>query len=75
VLSSFFGDVNTFTLHTTTAGIAPRTLTSLSQLESENGLSRIYGGIHYSFDNLEGQAVGALVAAYTLANGPHANAN
>jgi len=73
ILAAFFGDVNTFTLHTTTAGESPRTLTSLSQLESENGLSRIYGGIHYSFDNLEGQAVGALVAAYTLANGPHFN--
>jgi hypothetical protein len=73
VLASFFGDANTFTLHTTTAGESPRTLTSLSQLESENGLSRIYGGIHYSFDNLEGQGVGALVAAYTLVNGPHAN--
>jgi hypothetical protein len=73
VLVSYFGDDNTFTLHSTVAGENPRTLTSLSQLESENGLSRIYGGIHYSFDNLEGQGVGALVAAYTLVNGPHAN--
>ena len=73
VLAAFFGDANTFTLHTTTVGESPRTLTLLSQLESENGLSRIYGGIHYSFDNLEGQGVGALVAAYTLVNGPHAN--
>ena len=73
VLVAFFGDDNTFTLHSTVAGENPRTLTSLSQLESENGLSRIYGGIHYSFDNLEGQGVGALVAAYTLVNGPHAN--
>jgi hypothetical protein len=73
ILVSFFGDENTFTLHTTTTGESPRTLNSLSELESENGLSRIYGGIHYSFDNLEGQAIGALVAAYTLANGPHAN--
>ncbi|MFZ0828783.1 MAG: vanadium-dependent haloperoxidase [Verrucomicrobiia bacterium] len=73
VLAAFFGDANTFTLHTTTAGQSSRTLTSLTQLEQENGLSRIYGGIHYSFDNLEGQGVGALVAAYTLANGPHAN--
>jgi membrane-associated phospholipid phosphatase len=73
ILVAFFGDVNTFTLHTTTAGESPRTLSSLSQLESDNGLSRIYGGIHYPFDNSEGQAVGALVAAYTLANGPHFN--
>jgi hypothetical protein len=73
ILAAFFGDENTFTLHTTTIGETPRTLTSLSQLESENGFSRIYGGIHYSFDNLEGQGVGALVAAYTLVNGPHAN--
>jgi hypothetical protein len=71
ILQLFFGDWNTLTLHTTTAGEPARTINSLSQGESENGLSRIYGGIHYSFDNLQGQALGVKVAAYVLLHGPH----
>lgn len=71
VLQLFFGDGNTVTLHTTTAGEPPRTINSLSQGESENGLSRIYGGIHYAFDNHQGQALGVKVAAYVLLHGPH----
>ena len=71
VLQLFFGDHNTLTLHTTTPGEPARTIYSLSQGESENGLSRIYGGIHFSFDNLQGQALGAKVAAYILLHGPH----
>jgi len=43
----------------------------LSQGESENGLSRIYGGIHFPFDNVQGQALGVKVAAYVLLHGPH----
>jgi hypothetical protein len=71
VLQLFFGDRNTFTLHTTTAGEPARTIKSLSQGESENGLSRIYGGIHFSFDNIQGQSLGLKVAAYDLIHGPH----
>ncbi|HAB18697.1 MAG TPA: vanadium-dependent haloperoxidase [Verrucomicrobiota bacterium] len=75
VLKDFFGNRQTLTLHTTTAGEPPRTIQSLSQAESENGLSRIYGGIHYSFDNQEGQVLGNKVAAYVLAHGPRAIAS
>jgi len=71
VLQLFFGDRNTLTLHTTTPGEPPRTIKSLSQGESENGLSRIYGGIHYSFDNIQGQSLGVKVAVYDLLHGPH----
>ncbi|MDB6108870.1 MAG: superfamily protein [Pedosphaera sp.] len=70
VLQLFFGDRNALILHTTTAGESPRTIQSLSQGAAENGLSRIYGGIHYSFDDHEGQNVGLKVAAYVLAHGP-----
>lgn len=70
VLKTFFGDKNTFQLHTTTSGEAARTLETLSQGEEENGLSRIYGGIHYSFDNTAGQSIGRQVAAYVLEKGP-----
>ena len=71
VLELFFGDRNTLTLHTTTAGEPPRTIKSLSVGESENGLSRIYGGIHFPFDNTQGQGLGLKVAAYDLIHGPH----
>ncbi len=70
VLQAYFGDKQTLTLSTTTAGELPRTIKRLSQAESENGLSRIYGGIHYSFDNEVGQRVGNKVAAYVLTHGP-----
>jgi hypothetical protein len=70
VLQAFFGDKQTLTLSTTTAGEPPRTIKRLSQVETENGLSRIYGGIHYSFDNEVGQRVGNKVAAYVLRFGP-----
>lgn len=71
VLKDFFGNRQTVYLHTTTAGEPPRLIQSLSQGESENGLSRIYGGIHFNFDNIQGQSVGNQVAAYVLAHGPH----
>ncbi len=70
VLRAFFGDENTLVLHTTTAGEPPRLINSLSSGQSENGWSRIYGGIHYTFDNTAGQGIGNQVAAYVLANGP-----
>jgi hypothetical protein len=34
----------------------PRSFSSLSQAEEENGQSRIYLGIHWSFDKTEGIA-------------------
>ena len=46
----------------------PRTFTSLSQAEEENGQSRIYLGIHWRFDKTEGIALGRRVADYVFAN-------
>jgi len=40
----------------------PRTFTTFSQAEEENGQSRIYLGIHWSFDKTEGITQGRLVA-------------
>ncbi len=46
----------------------PRNFTSLSQAEEENGQSRIYLGIHWSFDKTEGIAQGQQVADYVFEN-------
>jgi hypothetical protein len=45
-----------------------RTFSSLSQAEEENGQSRIYLGIHWSFDKTEGIAQGRRVADYVFKN-------
>jgi hypothetical protein len=48
--------------------LIPRSFTSLSQAEEENGQSRIYLGIHWSFDKTEGIAQGRKVANYVFRN-------
>lgn len=44
----------------------PRSFSRLSQAEEENGQSRIYLGIHWSFDKTEGIAQGRRVANYVF---------
>jgi len=73
VLKKFFGDKNHLELHTTTEGEPVRVVESLSAVEFENGYSRIYGGIHYAFENSSAQDVGRRVAEWVLRNGPHKN--
>jgi hypothetical protein len=46
----------------------PRSFPSLSQAEEENGQSRIYLGIHWSFDKTEGIAQGRQVARHVVGN-------
>jgi len=46
--------------------IVTRHFTSLSQAEEENGQSRIYLGIHWSFDKTEGIAQGRSIARYVV---------
>ena len=70
VLKKFFGDQNTLELHTTTQGEPSRKVESLSRIESENGYSRIYGGIHYAFENSSAQDIGRKIATYILEKGP-----
>ena len=45
--------------------LKPRTFTSFSQAEEENGQSRIYLGIHWSFDKL-GSVMGRQIADYVF---------
>ncbi len=46
--------------------LRPRSFSSLSDAEEENGQSRIYLGIHWSFDKTEGIAQGRAVADYVF---------
>jgi hypothetical protein len=48
--------------------LSPRSFQTLSQAEEENGQSRIYLGIHWSFDKTEGIAQGRNIANYVFAN-------
>jgi len=47
----------------------PRSYSSLSQAEEENGQSRIYLGVHWQFDKTAGLAVGRQVADYVFQRG------
>ncbi len=44
----------------------PRSFSTLSQAEEENGQSRIYLGIHWAFDKTEGIALGRRVGDYVF---------
>jgi len=46
--------------------LIPRSFSSFSEAEEENGQSRIYLGIHWSFDKSEGIAQGRQVADYVF---------
>ena len=48
--------------------LLPRSFSSLSEAEDENGQSRIYLGIHWSFDKTEGIIQGREVADYVFQN-------
>jgi hypothetical protein len=48
--------------------LVPRSFRSLSEAEEENGQSRIYLGIHWSFDKTEGIAQGRRVADWVSAH-------
>jgi hypothetical protein len=54
--------------HGTVRPLLPRSFPSLSAAEEENGQSRIYLGIHWSFDKTEGIAQGRRIADYVFDN-------
>ncbi len=69
LLALYFGtDDITFT--TTSDGLpgAVRTFQKLSDAQREAGMSRVWGGIHYMADNVEGQKAGMKIADWVFAN-------
>jgi hypothetical protein len=65
VLTSFFGtDAVSFHARSDTLPGVVRVYNSFSACADEIGMSRIYGGIHFRFDNREGQRSGRLIADY-----------
>jgi membrane-associated phospholipid phosphatase len=69
VLAGFFGtDQITFTSPGENSGATARTFTSFSQAAAEAGISRVYGGIHWDFDNTAGLASGKLVGEYVVSH-------
>ncbi len=69
VLENFFGTSSlTFVDSSETGGVPDRAFTDIWDAANEAGLSRIYGGIHWSFDNTEGLACGDLIGDWVFAN-------
>ncbi|HEY7120060.1 MAG TPA: vanadium-dependent haloperoxidase, partial [Tepidisphaeraceae bacterium] len=64
-LAGFFGtDRITFTSTSDAMPGVTRTFTRLSDAAAEAGISRIYGGIHWDFDNQAGLALGKALGRY-----------
>jgi hypothetical protein len=69
VLANFFGtDHVSFTLTSDSLPGVRRSFKSFSQAADEAGMSRIYGGIHWQFDNTDGLASGRTLADYVTRN-------
>jgi hypothetical protein len=70
VLAEFFGtDDIAFTLASQHPAFpATRSYTSFSQAAEESAVSRMYGGIHWSFDNDVGLDAGNAIGHYVMAN-------
>ena len=66
ILADLFGDDQAFTF--TIAGDT-RSFTGLEQAAEDGANSRLWGGIHFSFDNVAGLTLGRQIGGYALASG------
>ena len=66
VLTKWFG-VRPFTFSSASLPGVVRSFSSFEQAAQEAAISRLYGGIHFPFDNTDGLATGRAVGAWTLA--------
>jgi hypothetical protein len=68
VMADLWGDSVTFTDHThDSRGLTPRTFGSFTEAAMESAVSRLYGGIHFQFDNDDGFALGQEVGTQVSA--------
>ncbi len=67
ILRAFFGDDEAFTF---SIGPDTRSFTSLNQAALDAANSRLWGGIHFRFDNEAGLALGRGIGAHILAEQP-----
>ena len=69
ILAQFFGRDDIGFQHTWAgAGGATRSYAGFSAMATEQERARVYGGIHFTFDNVAGQSVGRNVANYIFSN-------
>jgi hypothetical protein len=69
VLQAFFGrDDIAFTLASENPAVPDRSFTSFSHAAEESALSRLYGGIHWNFDNNDGLTAGLAVGQFVADN-------
>jgi membrane-associated phospholipid phosphatase len=67
VLTAIYGDHFAFTdPGDPTMALAPRHFSSFDAAAQEAGMSRIYGGIHFMSDNIEGLQLGSEVGQYVV---------
>jgi membrane-associated phospholipid phosphatase len=66
VMTAWFG-TRPFTFASAALPDVTRRFTSFQQAAEEAAISRVYGGIHYPFDNADGLATGRSVGAWTMA--------
>ncbi len=68
VLVKLFGDATSFPLTSETLTGVARSFTTFSAAARENADSRLYGGIHYRFDNERGLELGTALGNYVADN-------
>ena len=70
VLSNFFGDEVPIEIDWSPYGVSNTTRSYESAWDAavEQGWSRVYGGIHFSFDSVAGQQIGTGVGDYVTEN-------
>lgn len=69
ILAQFFGRDDIRFDHTWAgAGGATRSYAGFSAMANEQARARVYGGIHFTFDNVAGQSVGTSVGNYIFGN-------
>jgi hypothetical protein len=69
MLALFFGRDDIRFQHTWAgAGGATRSYAGFGAMADEQARARIYGGIHFTFDNVAGQSIGTSVANYVFLN-------